>query len=277
MKKRAAISLIVAVFIVCAVAICVVSAQEPVQLPIIMYHSVVAGNKNLGDYVINVEQFENDIKCLKEAGFESVTIEDLIKYTEGGELPENPIMITFDDGYYNNVNLCGPILEKYQMRAVISVVGIYTDNEENCTGKRSNNYSYLTWEEIESAQKSGIFEVQNHSYNMHGGCGRMGAQKSTDEDVWQFKDEVAGDISRMQNLLRDNSGVNATCFTYPYGSFDEYSKEVVKECGFLSSMNCFEEINTITRDKDCLYGLGRYNRPSGLTTWQFFNKMGISL
>ena len=157
-------------------------------------------------------------------------------------------MINFDDGYYNNVNLCGPILEKYQMRAVISVVGIYTDNEENCTGKRSNNYSYLTWEEIESAQKSGIFEVQNHSYNMHGGCGRMGAKKSTDEDVWQFKDEVAGDISRMQN-----------------------------ECGFLSSMNCFEEINTITRDKDCLYGLGRYNRPSGLTTWQFFNKMGISL
>lgn len=253
------------------------AAGEVVKLPIVMYHSVVEGSSRCGDYVISAGQFESDVSALHEAGYETVNIADLERYVDGGELPEKPVMITFDDGFLNNIDVCGPILEKYDMCAVLSVVGVYTENEERCDWKRSDNYSYLTWEEIAAADKKGTFEIQNHSYNMHGGSGRQGAKKVSGEDAATFKEKVKQDITHMQELLKQKAGVRASCFTYPYGYFDSDTKDVIRECGFAASLICYERINEVTRDPECLYNLGRFNRPSGITTAQFFSKCGISL
>lgn len=251
-----------------------VSAQEEVALPIIMYHSVVREGLPVGDYVTGEGTFFSDMLWLKENGYETVVVQDLVDYTNGGELPEKPIMITFDDGFLNNLTICGPILKENNMRAVLSVVGAYSDNEAN-SDVRSDNYSYLTWEEISRAKESGVFEIQNHSYNLHGGNGRQGAKKLDGESTLAFKVEIMEDIGKMQYLLKVNSKIDAACFTYPFGYFDPDSKEAIRECGFLSSMICYEKINRITRDGECLYNLGRFNRSGLLSTAEFFKKCGL--
>ncbi|MFR8334172.1 MAG: polysaccharide deacetylase family protein [Oscillospiraceae bacterium] len=46
--------------------------------------------------------------------------QDLQNYVElGQELPEKPVLITFDDGYESNYMHFYPLLQKYQMKATI--------------------------------------------------------------------------------------------------------------------------------------------------------------
>ena len=91
---------------------------KTVELPIIMYHSVLKSRS--GDYIVHPSELENDLKYIKENGYETVVMADLINFVyEGVELPEKPIMITFDDGYYNNLGYAVPLLQKYGMKAVI--------------------------------------------------------------------------------------------------------------------------------------------------------------
>ncbi|MDE6658270.1 MAG: polysaccharide deacetylase family protein, partial [Oscillospiraceae bacterium] len=90
--------------------------QEGVFLPIVMYHSITDISNS--DYQITKEQFAQDLYYLYANGYETVSIGDLLAYTEGkGELPEKPIMLTFDDGFYNNLSIALPLLEEYNMCA----------------------------------------------------------------------------------------------------------------------------------------------------------------
>ena len=102
--------------------------SDSITLPIIMYHSIIPEDNGKSDYIISEKKFESDIAYLKSQGYSPITCMDLIRYTiSGGALPEKPIMITFDDGMYNNFVYGVPILKKYDYKAVFSLVGIYTD------------------------------------------------------------------------------------------------------------------------------------------------------
>ena len=102
--------------------------EEGCELPIIMYHGLLKEEARQGKYVLSPAQFESDLKYLKENGYHTVVVQDLIDYVEKGvPLPEKPVMLTFDDGYYNNYYYAFPLLEEYDAKIVISPICRYTD------------------------------------------------------------------------------------------------------------------------------------------------------
>lgn len=110
----------------CAYSIVNAKTENYIKVPIIMYHSILKSRS--GDYIIHPSEFESDLKCIKDNGYETITMTDLIEYVYNDkELPEKPIIITFDDGYYDNLGYAVPLLKEYNMKAVISIVGSYTD------------------------------------------------------------------------------------------------------------------------------------------------------
>ena len=142
------------------------SAEAPVSLPVIMYHSVC--EKEPSPYTVTPRQLESDLAWLSDNGFESVTAEQLISYTRGvGKLPEKPVLITFDDGFYNNLSLALPLLEKYDMTAVVSIVGRYTDDYA-AADPHADSYSYLTWDDVSELLSSGRIEIGSHTYDLRG-------------------------------------------------------------------------------------------------------------
>ena len=96
--------------------------DQVVDVPILMYHSILKSRR--GQYIISPDDLKNDLLWLKEHRYESVFVSDLINFCEGnGDLPEKPVVITFDDGHYNNYYYAKPIFEELQFKATINIVG----------------------------------------------------------------------------------------------------------------------------------------------------------
>lgn len=253
----------------------VFTENTPVQLPILMYHSVLKDPQRTGKYIITPKKFEDDIIYLKNNGYNFVSLKQLVKFVYNGEpLPENPILITFDDGMYNNNEYVLPILEKHDACAVFAVVGSYTDeySESNITNP---NYSYLRWCDINELMETGRVEFASHSYDLHGlSVKRQGTKKLKNESALDFISLFHEDTQKMQSAFKTNCIYAPFCYAYPLGNFSSESERVLKKTGFLSSFSCIEGINIITQgDPDCLYLLKRYNRDGRLTTEKFFKKI----
>lgn len=241
-------------------------------LPVIMYHSLLKDPSRANDYTVSPATLESDLQYLLAEGYETVVIQDLISYVyQGVPLPEKPVMITFDDGHLNNLTYALPILQRYNARAVISVVGAYVE-EAVRQNDPNPQYAYVTWEDVRAMAESGCFEVQNHSYNLHHAKGVRGAVRKQGEVLAAYQERLSGDILKMQKALYDLSGVNATAFTYPYGLIDQAGEQVLRDLGFMATLTCVERPNYISQSPDSLYLLGRYNRPAGISTYRFMQK-----
>ena len=242
---------------------------------IVMYHSILKDAKSNQKYIISSGQFEQDIEHLKDNGFEFVTFTDLINYvkTEEASLPSKPVVITFDDGFYNNYEYAYPIMKKLDAPFVISVVGEFSDGVKE-DEKLNVNYSYLPWEAIREMNESGLVEIQNHSYNMHNlNKGRRGAKKAWGESYEAYEKVLAKDVMKMQELLTERSGVMPNTFTYPFGEQCRESEEILKKLGFEATVSAFEGISRVEKgNPESLFTLLRYNRPGGKSSEAFFKK-----
>lgn len=244
-----------------------------IKVPILMYHSILKDPQRTGDYVISPEQLEKDLIYLQDHGYTTVFLTDLIAYVhEGTPLPDKPIVLTFDDGYYNNLVYLLPLLEKYQMKAVISIVGEYVQRFSD-TKDPNPNYGHLNWDDIKTLQQSGLVEIQNHSYSMHEQKGRKGAGRKRGESVEAYTKALKEDLEKLQKAVQEHTGIVPNTFVYPFGQVSKESFPVIKELGFQASLSCFEKINVLTRDPECLYSLCRFNRPGALSSEVFMERL----
>lgn len=245
--------------------------DEKIFLPVIMYHSIHNGATQ--DYVVTPEQLENDLKYLEKNGYTTVTAQQLVDYAnDRGTLPEKPVMITLDDGFYNNLYYLVPMLEKYDMHAIVSIVGSFVDNNA-VADPHVPTYSYLTWEDINELINSERIEIGNHTYNMHSRNGeRKGCSIMTGESCEIYSERLNEDIALLQSETQQNADYVPFVFAYPYGYISKESIPVLKENGFLITLTCFEKPNYIIRDPECLYNLNRYNRSGSYSTEEFMQK-----
>lgn len=252
------------------------SAQDTsVMLPVAMYHSVTDEGDSPGEYVISPAMLEQDLKYLSDRGYETVIFTDLISYVKNGTpLPEKPVMLTFDDGYYNNYCNAYPLLQKYGMQAVLSPVGTLVEEfSETDDPEEHEVWSYCTKEELLEMSNSGVIEIQNHSYDFHELNPRKGCLRQTGEDEAAYRTIFLDDTQRAQELFVSLGIPQPVCYTYPYGARNEETDLLVEECGFMASLSCEEGISCIVHDPACLKNIRRYNRDGRLSSEQFWQKV----
>ena len=242
--------------------ICCVSQESQVEykLPIIMYHHILKDAARHGEFVISPEDLERDLKYIKDNGYTTITDLDLIDYCEKGTpLPEKPIMLTFDDGHLSYQEYAVPLLKKYNMKAIVSIVGSYT-NDYTLHPDRAVSYAYLSWDDIKNLSVSSHTRIANHTYDMHKIAQRKGCSKMKGETSEQYKKIFSEDAKKMNDLIYDYTGTQAVCFTYPFGCFCTDAEDEIKKLGFKLSLTCNEGINNISRNSS-LFKLKRFNRP----------------
>jgi len=259
------------------IIVLLLAAAPTADVPIIMYHLVTKNGKYIGKHGITPEELESDLKYLKEKGYETVVMADLIAFVkEGKKLPDKPIVLTFDDGNFSDYRYLYPLLQKYDMKAVVSVLGKATDECTVLAAAQSGIdkeaiFPNLTWEQIKELDASKYIEIQNHSYDMHGSRG-SGQRKGESDEA--YRERLRADLSKMQERIFEMTGTRPTTFTYPLGMVSDSGREVLTELGLIASLSCWSGINHLKEDDlDCLYRLKRDNRPSGVPVSSILQKL----
>ena len=200
-----------------------------VRLPVFMYHRLLNHPSSRDPYTITPAAFESDLKYLGDNGYTTVGSAELLAYAEdGAALPEKPVMLTFDDGYFNNIHYAAPLLEKYGMKAVIFVVGHYSDLSSK-DGIEKPNYSYITWERMENLPPS--IEIQNHTWNMHNQRERTGIRRKRGESRDTYQQTLARDIKTLNDKIELHTGKRPSAFAVPYGLEDAWMHDVLRAEG----------------------------------------------
>ncbi len=246
--------------------------KEGIPIPIIMYHQITKKSSRRGRYTVMYDEFKNDIMYLKEKGYTTIDMTELISYVHGeGTLPEKPIIITFDDGFESVYEYVYPLLQELDMCAVASIVGEYT-NFFTENPDHNVTYSYMDWHEIKELAKGDVIEIQNHSFDLHRNDNtRKGICNKKDENVASYNTEVGADILKMQDLMKQKTGYRPNTLTLPFGAYRKETIDLAKNLGFQAVLLCEEKINKVKiGDTDTLYRLGRFNRPSDISTERFF-------
>lgn len=250
--------------------------SESRDIPIVMYHQIL--KSWTGDYIVTPKTLQDDIKYLKNHGYEPIFVEDIINFCEGKSLlPEKPVVLSFDDGHYNNFFYAYPIIKEENFKANLNVIGGFCDFSTTSGDIDNPNYSYLTWEEIKFLHDSKYFEIGNHTFKMHNFKPRFGIKRKDDEDIESYKKALEDDIMKLENKLKNDCGFSTDVFAYPFGVYSKESEEILKNLGFKAFLTCNEGINKVTfNDKSALSHLKRINRTGKLDTETFFQKHHIT-
>jgi len=194
-------------------------------VPVLMYHWV---NDDLGDrlrlYGVRPDAFAGQVRRLAAAGFRAVPLGDLVRHLSGEiRLPPRSLVVTFDDGYLDNLEYAGPVLESAGWAATIFLV---TDRvgEVNAWDLHAGDppRKLLTWSDARSLDGK-TFRFEPHS-RTHPFLTRV--------DVDAAREEIIGSRRR----LEDELGRSAEVFSYPHGELDKTSEAIVKEAGFRAAV-----------------------------------------
>lgn len=267
MKKIFALALLLALLTPSAAAI---GGGEAVKLPIVMYHHVMKSTGRLNDYTISEAQLECDLRYLRDCGYESVSLAQLLSFYEGkAPLPEKPVMITFDDGHLTSLAYAEPLLEKYGFTAIVAIIGSVTE-EYSQNGDRTLDYAHLSWQDARAMAQRGIFEVQCHSWDMHRRGPRIGCGRLPGESLGAYTAALKADLGRFIAAC-DEHGVE-TCggIAFPFGNYSDATVEIIRLLGFRAAFICQDRMNLLYGEPEELFRLARFNRPSGPSSEEFF-------
>jgi peptidoglycan/xylan/chitin deacetylase (PgdA/CDA1 family) len=233
------------------------STRHDGTVPILTYHRIVdesdLSSRHMVDgrvnqMIVTKEEFEKQIAFLKEEGFTSLTLPELHEFLiNKQEIPKKSVVITFDDGYKDNVIEAYPILKKYGFQAAsFLIAGMITAEDRPFTPEY---VQYATTEELASA--CSVFSYYSHTFDFHHRKGSSTKDKKSfliTEEAGAIRKDVAKSIG----VLKGES----LAFAYPYGEYSPKSIRILKELGI--DMAFTTEERDASQD-DHLYELPRHS------------------
>lgn len=180
------------------------------EVPILLYHNISETYINgQADMHITPDMFEEHMKTLNDAGYTAVSITDAVS---GAAMPENPVVITFDDGYYSNYEFGYPILQKYNMCGTIFVI---TDK----MGNFDTSYRHFDWNTAREMESGGTIEILSHT-NSH-------SRLSQVSDI-----QLVLELRQSKYIIEKELNKKCNILAAPYGDFDERTFIQAKKAGY---------------------------------------------
>ena len=184
------------------------------QVPILMYHYISSPPADADTYrrdlSVTPALFESDLKYLTDAGYQVITLDDLLyALAQGWELPAKPVVLTFDDGYEDNYTNAFPLLQKYNLVGHFFIISDFVNQ---------GRPGYMTWPQIEEMAAAGQ-RFGSHSRDHPSLKGQ-----NDDYLVWQA---LGG-----EEALDEHLGQHPRWISYPAGQYDDRTIAIYKSAGY---------------------------------------------
>ena len=209
-----------------------VAADAPVHnyrgvVPVLLYHGIDVVPRPSAPYSITQAEFALQMAMLAKDGFNTISIAQYARFAGGdvAELPDRPILITFDDGRLDSYQGADAILARFGMRATMFVITANADAAKP---------GYLSWPQLRTMAAGGRWDLQEHAHAGHmlipTGPGRRTGpyyanliyRNGARERFSAFKRRVSSDILAGRRLMAlQIPGYEPTAFAVPYSDYGQ--------------------------------------------------------
>jgi len=216
----------IAIYVLCFTS-SIATASLPTELTVISYHEIADPKDALiPQYAVSPTNFVRQMDWLKNQGYPFVSVDQVLAARAGKlPLPEQAVLITFDDGYRSVYTNAFPILKLFNAPAVVAVVGSWLDQTKgevvNFDGRSVSRQEMLSWDQIKEMTSSGLVEIGSHTYGLHDGIlanpqGNMEPAATTRlylpalkryEDEETYKKRIFTDLKKITNFYANTAFV----------------------------------------------------------------------
>ncbi len=189
------------------------SAGWKVPVPILMYHYIRPSpgpSDPVGeDLSVSPRMFAAQMQYLASHGYHPITLAQLaLARAHRFALPPRPIVLSFDDGYRDFYTTAWPILRRHHFASVLFVIT-----------SRVGWPLYVTWEQLEWMERSGLVEVGDHTVHH-------------DDLPSLTYSEARAEILDARRAIEQHLRHPAVSFSYPGGRYDSQDVQILRGAGF---------------------------------------------
>lgn len=188
-------------------------------IPIVMYHNTPPN-------------FEDQLVYLEQRGYTAIDLDQALAGLRGRTLPAKPVVLTFDDGYADQMAAFG-VLKRHNMRATFYIIG---GGEASlwCIGAGRRYHdplqppagcgdAYMNWDQVRELDRSGLITIGGHTVNHRDLAGLTA-------------DEQRLEIVTGKKMLEEQLGHGVRHFAYPYGIYTEETVGIVRAAGYVTAV-----------------------------------------
>lgn len=211
---------------------------------------------------ITVDNLISHLSWIKTHNYHPVSIQDIVNARNGIKpLPENAVLLTFDDGYVSFYNRIYPALKNFGYPAVYGLVTSWMETPQGQMVHYGNQLKprdeFITWEQAREMSDSGLIEIASHTDDLHHGIisnpqnnSQPAATTRTYDLSTQsyesdraFSTRIDADLEKSGDILYKHLGKRPRALIWPYGSFSHEVIGIARDNGFSVTMGLQEGLN----------------------------------
>jgi peptidoglycan/xylan/chitin deacetylase (PgdA/CDA1 family) len=202
------------------------------------------------DLSVSPQDFEAQLRYLKQQGYETVTLYDLaLHLTIGTALPERPIVLTFDDGYADAYTHAFPLLQRFGLTGTFFLTTAPIDADDP---------AFLSWDNVVEMHASGM-DLEPHSYD-HSDLRSRGFQFLVFQTLGP------------KEAIEARTGDKCRFFAYPSGRYDDFVIDVLRSARYWGAVTTEQGA---THSGGGLFALRRVRISGGDTLSDFVHKLNL--
>jgi len=194
------------------------AADEDVSVPVLNYHRF--GPSVADSMTVTNKVFEAQLKWLKDNGYTVIPLRTLVNYLRGSGPPPPPksVVITVDDAHKTVYSDMLPLVRKYNIPVTLFIY-------PSCI----SNASYaMTWEQLQALQKTGLFDMQSHTF-WHPNF-KKDKKKLKPEEYQKLMDSQ---FKKSKAILEKKFGTTVDLLAWPFGIYDDELEKEAAKAGYV--------------------------------------------
>ncbi len=189
---------------------------------VLMYHRVIKTSE-YDQLTVTPEVFDAQMNYLSEY-YNVVSLDAAAEDLYLNNKNSKNVVVTFDDGYLDNLEYALPILQKYNIPAIIYVTTDFCNQDKS--HPRYNNDDkrlHLDWEELFELNKFDNIIIGSHTLS-HPYLSRL-------NDI-----DVEKEIFKSKEIIENKLNSEVKHFCYPSGDFGSREVAFIKKAGYVTAV-----------------------------------------
>jgi peptidoglycan/xylan/chitin deacetylase (PgdA/CDA1 family) len=172
---------------------------------------------------VRTSTFRWQLTYLTAHHYTIVPLGTVIAYLRGeaGPPPPQAVVITADDGHESVLTDMWPVVREYRIPVTLFIYP-----------SAISNASYaMTWGQLESLSRTGLFDIQSHTY-WHPNFATERRRLAPDD----YRAFASMQLCKSRTVLRGRLGVTAKVVAWPFGIYDEELFHIARDCGYVAGV-----------------------------------------